>query len=562
MSDLSRLRARLSGLRRRRWRGRVAAGLSGLLIGLLSVMAAAMLLDWLLLMSLAQRVIALGLIAAAALWVFWRFTLPWLRQRENFLDLALLVQRQEHIDSDLVAALQFESAEARSWGSAELRQEVIDRVADVGRVIDVERDAPGPQLLRRMTLLAAAVALWVVVLGLFPDYVTIFFKRLLLSSEHYPSRTAITAAAINGRTVDLAHPGKFPLRVAAGGPLRFAVTCEGRLPEVAEARLSSGPHGPMTLVQLAPDTPQSGVYHDDPQKPLRLNESVECQFFCGDSWTEPVRLTVVAPPVAELQMQVVPPSYTGMQTAWMPAGLRQVSVIEGSKVVVYLKSPKPLSSAWLTIGEKKYALQKDATPAAPATGRWLLDAHDSPLAAVVAETQFSCDLTDEDDMHLEQPVQGLVRLQPDQPPHVAAEIVTPYVLPTAKPTVYYRALDDFGLARISIVCQVTHADGTVADDEVPVYHLESEKALRRDIEARYPLELARLKLVKGDELKITVKAVDYRGPREGQATLSEPRVFHVTDQQGILAIMMESDHKSAEQLQAMIQRQLGIGGGP
>jgi len=196
------------------------------------------------------------------------------------------------------------------------------------------------------------------------------------------------------------------------------------------------------------------------------------------------------------------------------------------------------------------------------TARWLLDAPDSPLAVVVAETQFSCDVTDEDDMHLEQPVQGLVRLQPDQPPRVAAEIVTPYVLPTAKPTIYYRALDDFGLARISIVCQVTHADGSTADDEVEIYHLESEKALKQDLEARYPLELARLKLVKGDELKINVKAVDYRGPREGQATLSEPRVFHVTDQQGILAMMMESDRKSAEQLQAMIQRQLGIGGGP
>jgi len=31
------------------------------------------------------------------------------------------------------------------------------------------------------------------------------------------------------------------------------------------------------------------------------------------------------------------------------------------------------------------------------------------------------------------------------------------------------------------------------------------------------LDLGSLKLVKGDQLRITVQAIDYRGPREGKA---------------------------------------------
>jgi hypothetical protein len=36
----------------------------------------------------------------------------------------------------------------------------------------------------------------------------------------------------------------------------------------------------------------------------------------------------------------------------------------------------------------------------------------------------------------------------------------------------------------------------------------------------------------------------------------------VTDERGVLASLMESDEKSARQLDAIIQRQLGIGGSP
>jgi hypothetical protein len=67
--------------------------------------------------------------------------------------------------------------------------------------------------------------------------------------------------------------------------------------------------------------------------------------------------------------------------------------------------------------------------------------------------------------------------------------------------------------------------------------------------------------MKGDQLKVTVEAVDYRGSLPGKSAASEPLSLFVTDERGVLAAMVESDQRSARQLDAIIERQLGIGGG-
>ena len=50
------------------------------------------------------------------MWAYWRFARPLLKRRETDLDMALMVERQQGIDSDLVAAIQFENPKRRSGG--------------------------------------------------------------------------------------------------------------------------------------------------------------------------------------------------------------------------------------------------------------------------------------------------------------------------------------------------------------------------------------------------------------------------------------------------------------
>jgi hypothetical protein len=68
-------------------------------------------------------------------------------------------------------------------------------------------------------------------------------------------------------------------------------------------------------------------------------------------------------------------------------------------------------------------------------------------------------------------------------------------------------------------------------------------------------------LTKGDEVHVTLEAIDFRGANAGQSARSEPIILRVTDESGVLAGLSEADERSARQLDAIIQRQLGIGDG-
>ena len=178
-------------------------------------------------------------------------------------------------------------------------------------------------------------------------------------------------------------------------------------------------------------------------------------------------------------------------------------------------------------------------------------------------------MTDQEGQQLERPIEGTIRIQADLPPRIAAAIVTPFVLPTAKPYVYYRAVDDHALARIWFAYEIVHAERKAREGdappsetktgEIPVYQLAENEKPQRDIDAKHELDLSPLGLVKGDTVKLTAWARDYRGRREGKSTSAEPLTFKVTDEQGILASMLERDKQSAKELKTMIQRQLGIG---
>ena len=74
------------------------------------------------------------------------------------------------------------------------------------------------------------------------------------------------------------------------------------------------------------------------------------------------------------------------------------------------------------------------------------------------------------------------------------------------------------------------------------------------------IDLASYQLVKGDELRIVLEADDERGTAPSQTGKSEPLVLEVTDRNGILAGLLETDQQSAKQLDAIIERELGIGG--
>ena len=125
MTKLSPLRNKLVALRNRRSRARKLTAWSATLLAAMWTLLALFAVDWLFSMTVVQRVIAIAVGALIVAWVFRRKTLPYLRDRESEVDIALMVERHQKIDSDLVAAIQFESPEAKEWGSAQLEDAVV-----------------------------------------------------------------------------------------------------------------------------------------------------------------------------------------------------------------------------------------------------------------------------------------------------------------------------------------------------------------------------------------------------------------------------------------------------
>lgn len=574
-TKLAALRSHLGALRRRRWAVRMGTGYGGLAVAVLWAVVAAFAFDVTLEMSRLQRAVSLLLCAGVTIWAFRRLTLPFLGTHEDDLDLALLVERRQHIDSDVVAALQFESSESDRWGSVQLKEAVVDYVAEFGNDLNVYEGLSYSQLRRRLVLLAGTVLALLIANAVYPGYAPAFLNRFLLGSAHYPTKTIIERIAINGVVVHPASAGGTVPRIPYGQTLRFEVECRGVLPDAGEAKLTSQVGALETTVKLSPPSPAEGS-KDQPADPaarnyageqLRLADSVSYQLYLGDAWTDPASIEVISMPVVTVELNDTPPTYAAasLKKTVRQAGSRQISVIEGSRVDLKVTcGNKALKSVTVSTIESPSAKGDGKTDyplkAQDAEGKvWTLDPANTPFAAVLQPVSYQIQVEDADGLTLEHPIQGYIQIQIDRGPRIAAAIITDKVLPGAVPTISYGASDDYGLATLKVHRQVVRAGGETEQSVSTIKTVPADEQPQEQLRGSYKLQLAALKLVKGDEVRITLEAIDYRGREAGKSAKSEPLILQVTDESGILAGLVEADQKSSRQLDAIIQRQLGIG---
>ena len=609
-SRLATLRSQLASLRRARAGVRAATAWSAVGIAAVWALAALFVLDVLCELPAPQRLVVMLLAGAAVGWAFWRFTRPLMGRSESELDMALLVERQQEIDSDLVAAIQFEAPEAAAWGSPQLESAVIDYVASVGRGINVFEGFSRQQMLRRGALLAISLLAILIAALTAPAYVSAFANRLLLGSRHYPTATVIEQIAINGKPVLSANEqlagqsGMRPLdlKAAQGRPVTFRINLAGDLPTQGTVHLRSlGASKSRTTFELKRDG-DSLVYAGELP---RLLEPLSYKVFLGDAWTDPARIEMVPLPIVETQLIPSFPRYASSGRDSFDRTGRQVAVLEGTSIqlAIECKNKKRLKSAWMTVKIGEVSQRHELVKQDAEGYRWSLAEEKSPLASIRQELRYEIQVIDEDELSLEVPLRGTIRIRPDRPPSGLADVVHKVVLPTAEPLIEYRAMDDYGIAGLALVVEVERqstaplasaqqplanagggsavapmesspADMTPAA-EVPVerhrYDLLRQKqpltGSRLPVQGKFAAPLSPLNLVKGDRIKITLEVTDYRGENDaGQAVgtifRSEPLVLEISDESGVLAAISEADQRSEERLTDIIKRQLGIGESP
>ena len=253
-AKLNPVRQQLRSIRRRRQMRRVLTAATGFLTPVLWILLCLFAADLLFNMDSWQRLVALGISVAGACWSFNRHSWPWLSIQEDQIQVALQVEREHEIDSDLVAALQFDSPLSGNGGSLSLRGQVVQRITSEPRSGDWGGSTWDPLLRRRSgTLLVTGFA----VLSLsacFPDYAKAFTARLVFLPVGYPTATKVERLAINGESLLFAAttlPATGDASIVENTPVEFSVVATGRLPATGRIELKSIATGRQRSVALS-----------------------------------------------------------------------------------------------------------------------------------------------------------------------------------------------------------------------------------------------------------------------------------------------------------------------
>lgn len=681
MTSLDHLRRQLARLLQARNTVRGFAAWSAAGTALVWVLVAILVIDLWLEPPALPRLVLLVCGAAAVVWAIRRYTLPLWNERESLEEMALLVDRRHKLDSDLIAALQFESPAAREWGSRKLSGAVIDYVAAASSSLDVFDGFSTVQLWRRGVLCGGSLLLALLAAACFPGHAAAFLQRLCLGGVHYPTQTVLEQIVLNqDEVLTRARHGSQPTsaKAAQARPVDFFIRTSGVIPRPESKPtvqvVSAGDHyvrSKLDLVRLTREqrvqrltdavkqiqasladdgvdistpwrrqvasfirlespalaseleklTARDGLgplaeqvatlsaqlaQADEPgavysAQIARLGDSVRYQVYLGDAWTDPAHVAMIPLPAVEPQLKITPPAYAAQSEQAGEAGARQFAVLEGSAVELSLScvNHKPLASAW--------AILKSTKDAKPTVERfelratddkrlaWTFSATASPLAQITGDLQYEIQVLDEDNLSLEHPIRGAIRIKPDRPPLGALEVVHKVVLPSAEPTLTYHASDDYGVAAIRLIVDVERKagdspsaarpavaetgkssatapapGGEAAPSEQKTLVIRGGEPLRGaalPLVGEYKLALAPFSLLKGDRVKLTLEIVDYRGENSageplGKAYQAEPLVLEISDESGVLAAISEADARSEQRLTDLIKRQLGIGESP
>jgi len=551
MSKLRSLRSRLASLRRTRWLIRWGSALAAVAAAVVVAGLVVFALDYLFELFVVQRVIVMVLAAAGVLAAVFIYVRPAILTRESEIDIALQVESENNIESDLVASLQFESPQAASWGSPQLAGAVIDSVASREAGIDVFRGLSWQTTLTRLGIFAAVAVVAGGLILAYPSHAWVFWERLQLASTHYPSATKIDRVYIGTQLVlnrgdHRAAPQD--IRQPQNRPLTFYMVCSGEVinggkPAPAYTRVSTVDTEeaastrrfdlePVTLadrkqmlttalaelkkaadagaknlttVQTAElatltaadaagtaadilddkteadfdswksqiekvlaDWPKqvqhNAVYRGEAG---RLLQPVAYRLYAGDAWTDPARIGIIPLPVVDPVLTPILPAYarSGKERAAEPSA-RQISVLEGSEVKLQVVSRnKPLRAAWLQLetreGLKRFDLQ--ATTGSKQL-EWKLPAGESPLENIQHDTRFVIQVTDTDGLHLEDALQGYIRIRDDRRPTGSLSVVHRVLLPGADPVLEYNVNDDYGIDQVLLSVQV-HRQNPVTQAE-------------------------------------------------------------------------------------------------
>lgn len=539
MNELSLLNAKLQGLRLRRTAAAWLTALAAVLAIALGGLIAAFFLDLLLRLGTVERFVILLAWLALTAWALYWFVWPMLRRNESLIELALLVEQQQGISSELVAAIQFNEESRRQYGLTDLRSAVVADTAELSGQLDYQHVGLDRNLKKSLFAATGVVLLVAAVLLLAGEHVSAFANRFLLGSAAFPTKTKIRVVS----------PGD---RVAYGQPIPFRIAVDGERPQRGKVRLTGAVSGDVAIVDLLPDEHDPSIFVGHMRRALE-----DCSYVVelGDARLGPRNLRVIPLPKVSVAMEIETPAYASGRFGEAAAPDEQRVALVGSRITPIVTADKELRSATIRINGKTFSMQANGD-------RFTLDTEDPMLASVTTTLRYEVEVEDVDGLHPERPVSGQLRVRSDRPPRITSRTATRQILPSASPAVQYSATDDFGIARVLLQRTVIRRDTSAGQTETPPTAVFESSDHPLQVDRELKLSFVDLALGMGDRVICTLQAVDYRGTSEGHIAQSEPLVFEVTDRKTLLKSLNDADAKIDQDLENIIRIEGGLGATP
>ena len=139
-------------------------------------------------------------------------------------------------------------------------------------------------------------------------------------------------------------------------------------------------------------------------------------------------------------------------------------------------------------------------------------------------------------------------------------MVSRYVLPTAKPMIDIKVADDYGFSKAKILVEVSRQKEAAEQEDPVVIPISPENKASTSFTDKVVCDLTPYELEKGDVVRLFVEVTDDRGDLQGESSKSEALSMQVTDLPGFLKSINELDERSVRQIDAIIEKELGIQG--
>jgi hypothetical protein len=400
------------------------------------------LVDWLTSMPYAVRLCAW--VAALVYGIVWfiRNPLRASRQPVDVQQIGLLIeQRFPELHSRMISTLQFQSEDGVGKAmSVNLVEGVLDQTflqlpnIKMDSIVDMDR------LRRALKYLAISILLIGAAGGIGQEYFGAFIKRLFIPSVEYPTKTQI---------VEVNAPEVVPI----DNPFSMHIRASGRIPPVGHVEVRNE-EGFASTIELSLDAGANDLFTVEMPG---LSEPVTYTIYLGDAQHGPVSLTPVARPhIKTLNLEVVPPAYTGEPREQLQTG--SARVIHGSVLTLRIEPTQRLKTLELVSPDNSTTLPA-MTRADNGAWETTLPAKNSLAytVAMVAETGLSNATLP----HYR------ITVRPDKPPviRITKPSLVNELAAISKLPLAFEVTDDFQLGNVTIFYEILQSSllGEVSD---------------------------------------------------------------------------------------------------